>query len=118
MQPWINRSRIRAKSLNSSLRVIELDRKKKKIISGYLDDYLFLGGKLFWRVEDISKLQNCLMEILQISDMDLKNIILGGNPDTLRMLIKKKTAGFTDQEIEEICNVLTLSAGEDNHDSI
>ena len=118
MQPWINRSRIRAKTLNSSLRVIELDRKKKKIISGYLDDYLFLGGKLFWRVEDIPKLQNCLMEILQISDMDFKNIILGGNPDALRMLIKKKTAGFTDQEIEEICNVLTLSAGEDDHDSI
>ena len=108
MQPWINRKRIRAKYLNNSLRVMDLDRRTRKTISGYLDDYLFLGGQLFWKVEDISKLQNCLLAILQIPINEFSCIVSSGNADALRTLIKKKTDGFSDQEIEEICFVLTM----------
>ena len=108
MQPWINRKRIRAKYLNNSLRVIDLERRTRIIISDYLDDYLFLGGQLFWKEDDIPKLQKCLLAILHISMNEFSGIVSSGNADVLRSLIKKKTVGFSDQEIEEICFVLTM----------
>ena len=118
MQPWIERDRIRAKELENSLKVLDVDRRIRKTIEGYIDDYLFLGGKLIWNVEDVPKLQLCLREILKLSDNDFNSIVLTGNPDLLRDLIRKKTKNLKDQEIEEVCGVLTMSMGAENNDSI
>ena len=107
MQPWLKGERIRRVDLEKSLKVIDLSRNERRIISNYIDDYAFLGGEMFWVAEDIPKLQRCLKSILHISDKEFDSILLSDSADLLRELVQTKTEGFVVSEIEEICNVLT-----------
>ena len=107
MKPWIERERFRRIELMNSLKVIDLKLKQRRMIDGYIDDYAFLGGNLFWDVEDIPKLQECLMSILNISPVKFDNILMAQDPNKLRSIVKDQTTGFSETEIDEICNVLT-----------
>lgn len=107
MKPWIDRERISKLELEKAVKVIDLTRKDRKTISNYIDDYAFLGGDLFWEIGDIPKLQKCLMAILHISDVEFDEIILNENANKLRRMVQSKTVGFSNDEVEEICNVLT-----------
>ena len=107
MQPWLRKERIRGKELADDLCVIDLNRRDRKIIDGYIDDYKFLGGEMIWRVEDIKQLQSCLKAILNISEKQFIMLISKGDPNLLREAVKDRTIAFTDKDIDEICNVLT-----------
>ena len=107
ISPWLKGERIRRVDLEKSLKVIDLSRNERRIISNYIDDYAFLGGEMFWVAEDIPKLQRCLKSILHISDKEFDSILLSDSADLLRELVQTKTEGFVVSEIEEICNVLT-----------
>lgn len=107
MTPWIKHERIRKNILLQDIKVIDLASHQRKMIMKYLNDYIFFCGDLVWDVEEIPKLQKCLMAILGMTETDYNKIIESGLPDMLRDAVIKKTKGFETQEIEEICNVLT-----------
>ena len=107
MQPWLQKERIRGKDLAEDLMVLDLARRERKMIAGYIDDYKFLGGTMFWEESEIDKLQICLKAVMQISEKQFTAIVSKGNPDGLRSMVRERTVLFTDKEIEEICNVLT-----------
>ena len=106
MEPWIKRERIRRIDLEKAVKVINLSREDRKDILNSVDNYAFLGGELFWKTEDIDKLQRLLRAILQITNSEF-NSLLDSGAEKLRVTVKDRTAGFSDQEIDEICNVLT-----------
>lgn len=107
MEPWLKRDRIRKHELDKSIKVVDLAREDQRMISNYIDDYAFLGGELFWETGDIPKLQKCLRAVLHITDKEFDNILLYDLPEELRRIIRSKTTGFNEEEIDEICNVLT-----------
>ena len=45
--------------------------------------------------------------ILSLAESELCNFAKDGNPDMLRKFVAEKTKGFTINEINEVCNVLT-----------
>ena len=107
MQPWLKREGISKRELQESIRVIDLTREERKMLMGYIDDYAFLGREMFWEIGDIPKLQKCLMAILHISEKEFDAVLGENDADALRALVKEKTVGFSDEDIDEICNVLT-----------
>ena len=107
MQPWLRKERIRGRELADDLRVIDLNRKDRMVIEEYIDDYKFLGGNLIWRVEDVPILQQCLKAILQLSEGQFISIVAKGDAELLRNYVRKKTNGFSDDDVDEICNILT-----------
>lgn len=107
MEPWLKGDRIRKKDLDSDIRVLDLSREDRKIIENYIDDYAFLGGELFWETGDIPKLQQCIKAILHIEDEEFDTVLLNESADQLRTIVKGKTEGFSSNDIDEICNVLT-----------
>lgn len=115
MQPWIERERVRKKSMKADLAVLDLTRVQRKLIAEYIDDYAFLGGEMFWLEGDIPKLQNCLKAILGISDVEFDKILMLGLPDLLKGAVAKRIRGFSDEEINEICNILTKVVNADDN---
>lgn len=107
MQPWMKKERIRKLELEQSLKVIDLKREERRLIDGYLDDYAFLGGTLFWNMSDIPKLQWCIKALLHISETEFDDILMSESDERLRSLIKDRTTGLDNSDIEEVCNVLT-----------
>lgn len=107
LQPWIKREYITRKNLIQDLKSIEIKRNYRKFISKAIEDYVFLNGKLLWRVDEISILQKVLKNILDMKELEFNQIVLSGNPENLRNFVKQKTSGFTGKEINEICSVLT-----------
>ena len=107
MQPWLRKERIRGRRLSDALKVLDIGRDARRLIAGYVDDYKFLGGTLFWEEKDIPTLQSCLKSLLQIRDSQLNAIVEKGSHDELRNLVKSRTIDFSASDIDEICNVLT-----------
>ena len=107
MQPWLRKERIRGRELADDLRVIDLNRRDRMVIEGYIDDYKFLGGNLIWRVEDVPILQQCMKAILQLSEGQFLSIVAKGDAELLRNYVRNKTIGFSDDDVDEICNILT-----------
>ena len=107
LQPWIKREYITRKNLIQDLKSLEIKRNYRKFISKAIEDYAFLNGTLLWRVDEILILQKVLKNILDIKEFEFNHIVLSENPENLRNFVKQKTFGFSDKEINEICNVLT-----------
>ena len=53
-------------------------------------------------------LRQLLFDILDISPKIYEDIVKSDNPDLLRKIVISKSTGFTIDEINEICNILTL----------
>jgi hypothetical protein len=107
MQPWIAREKLSKKELTLDAEVLEIPRGVKKIIGELIEDYDLFGGRLIWAVGDVPKLQALLKSVLSVPDDEFDNILSEGTPNTLLQLVSRKLKGFTENEIGEICNVLT-----------
>jgi len=74
-----NLERLRRKALENDLRSLDIPRQYKREISDRINDYVFFGGKLFWRVEEIPKLQGLLKAVLGLSTAAFVDCVsLGG----------------------------------------
>lgn len=107
LQPWIQREKISRKVLKNDLRSLDMDRKMKRSITDYIDDYSFCGGRLVWHVGEIKGLQELVKSVLGITKSEFESCILTGEADDLRLMIGRKTFQMTADEIDEVCNVLT-----------
>lgn len=113
LQPWISRNRYRGKVLRNDLKALDISKKVKDCISVYIEQYLFFQGNMVWEIEEIACLQELVKALLGISDGEFTSIIINGKPDELRDVIRRKTNGLSNQEIEEVCCVLTMETGKE-----
>lgn len=116
MQPWLMRERMTGKVLKTDLKSLDLSRKEKLMIRDLIDDYVFCGGNLMWRVEDIPRLQELVKAVLGIRENVFASVVSGGRPEELRMLVQSKTCFLSTQEVDEVCHVLTkVVSANDEH---
>ena len=113
LQPWIDREQYRGKVLRNNLKALDIPKKIKDDISTCIEQYLFFQGNIVWKVEEIAYLQVLVKALLEISDSEFESIVLSGKADELRTVIKQKTVGLGDHEMEEVCCVLTMETGEE-----
>ncbi len=114
MQPWIARDRMRGIELKNSLRSLDLSRSIKKKLTDCIDDYVFCGGAMIWKVEEIPYLQTLLKAVLEFTKAEFERIVMEGDAEGLKCAVSKKTIGLGATELNEVCNVLTKVGGEDN----
>lgn len=107
MEPWLPGEMIDFTELANSLKCLEVSRNARKLLSVMLCTYRNHNGHLIWEEESISLLKSLLLDILNISQNFFNSIILSENPDKLREVIDNQTIGFSNDEINEICHVLT-----------
>lgn len=113
LQPWISRDQYRRKVLRNDLKALDMPKKIKDHISMCIEQYLFFQGNMIWKTEEIAYLQELVKALLSISNSEFENIVVSGKADELKTVIKQKTTGLSDQEIEEVCCVLTMETGEE-----
>ena len=72
----------------------------------------FCGGILSWDENDIHELQKLVKAILGISNREFERIIMEGSPKELQYWVSNSTASLSDEQVNEICNILTKVGGE------
>lgn len=108
LQPWISRERYREKELRRCLKALDLPIYIKECISVYINQYLFFQGNMIWGEEEIPRLQEVVKSLLQISNTEFEEYVVNEKADEFRDLIKHKTKGLSNKEVDEICSVLTI----------
>lgn len=111
LQPWIPRERMRGLALKTALRSLDLPRSIKRQLTDCIDDYVFCGGAMIWKVEEISNLQMLLKAVLNITKTEFERFVMNGDAAGLRYAVEKRTLGLSASEINEVCNVLTKVGG-------
>lgn len=114
LQPWLPHNRMSGKTLREDLKCIDAPRQKKRRVQELVEDYIFCGGRLIWKIEDIPSLQSLVRAILGISEGEFASVIQGGSPQQLIKLIASKARGLTPTEINEVCCVMTMTEGDQN----
>ena len=110
MEPWIPGDMIEFTELASALNSLEVSRKNRKLLSIMLCTYRDHAGHIVWEEESVNVLREILFDILDISYNKYVDIIKSDDPDLLRKLIVTSTVGFSLEQIDEICYVLTMEA--------
>lgn len=114
LQPWIPRERFRGIVLRNDLHCLNISRQTKRAIYDCIDDYIFCGGTLIWRTDEITKLQKLIMNVLEITNAEFEKVVMSGDAESLRILIRQRTLNLSVEEVEEACNVLTKVDGDAN----
>ena len=110
MEPWLPDKMIEFPELAKALNSLEISRSNRKLLAVMLCTYRDHNGHILWNENSITVLRNLLFDILDISQKSFGDAVKSGNPDLLRKMIVSKTIGFTLDEIDEICHVLTMEA--------
>lgn len=108
MEPWMPGKMIDFSELAKSLNSLEISRSNRKLLSVMLCTYRNHNGHIIWDENSLAILKQLLFDILDISPKAYQEIVRTNNPDLLRKIVISKSAGFTIDEINEICNVLTM----------
>ncbi|MGI6221589.1 MAG: ATP-binding protein [Coriobacteriales bacterium] len=104
MQPWIGKSRIDERELRDSLKVLSMPREQKKAISALIDDYTLCNGLLKWSSADIPELQKLVQAVLGFDSRSFEDL---ETPDELRREVEKRLKKCSQEDIDDICFVLT-----------
>ena len=107
MEPWLPGDMIPFAELATALNSLEVGRSNRKLLAVMLYTYKNHNGHILWNENSLSLLRQLLFDILQISQKAFEEAVKSGNPDSLRKIILSKTKGFTVNEIDEICYILT-----------
>lgn len=108
MEPWLPGEMIEFSELARALNSLEISRSNRKLLSVMLCTYRNHNGRMIWDEKSIGILRYLLFDILNITQKNFKDVVESGNPDVLRRNIMSKTIGFSLEEIDEICHVLTM----------
>lgn len=108
MEPWLNRERVEKNDLLTALNSLEVSRQHRQLLLLMIDTYNINNGHITWHEDSLPLLKEILLEILSITENEMANIITTNQPDILRKLITRKTNGFTLEQIEEICFIITM----------
>lgn len=105
MQPWIGTGKIDNQALKDSLKVLDLSKEQKNKVLSLIDDYSLCNGMLIWNRSDLPRLQKLVQSVLGISDKDLSRIEY---PDELKQLVKTKVSKLRNEDIDDVCYILTI----------
>ncbi len=111
LQPWLQRERLGRSELRNDLRSLDIGRQMKRFLMECIDDYAFSGGILFWRIEEIPKLQEALKAVLGISKREFEDCVSSGDAEAFRQMVSRRIRGLTREELDEVCHVLTKVEG-------
>ena len=70
---------------------------------------LQLGGQLVWEENELKTLKELLIDVLEISEANIKKI---NTADDLKKLVFDKVIKINEENIEKICYVITMSEGD------
>ena len=87
---------------------LEIARAHRKLLSVMLYTYKNHNGHLLWNENSLGLLRQLLFDILDISQKTYADTVQSQNADTLRRIVLFRTKGFTMEEIDEICHILTM----------
>lgn len=107
LQPWLQKERLHSVELERDLQVLDVSRTDRKAIDDCIDDYLFLNGQMMWGEEQIPQLQHLIRTVLGITNQEFAEILEKQDADGLRNLVRERTAGFSADDIEKICALMT-----------
>lgn len=108
MEPWLPGEMIVFSELARALNSLEISREHRKLLSVILCTYKNHNGHMIWNVKSIGLLRSLLLDILSLRKNQFLDIVQSGDPDALRNEVFLKTIGFSLDEIEEICHILTI----------
>ena len=108
MEPWIPGDAIEFTELAKALNSLEVTRTNRKLLSVMICTYRNHNGHMIWNANSLALLKELLYDILDISPSTISDAAQTGNPDTLRRLVLSKTRGFTIEDVDEICHIMTL----------
>ena len=86
------------------MKVLNVSRESRKLISTLIADYTLCNGILAWKSQQMPVLQGLVQEVLGIKDKDFEKI---ETPEKLRKTVEGRLNRCTQQEINNICYVLT-----------
>ena len=107
MEPWIPGEQIEFTELARSLNSLEVTRTNRKLLAVMLCTYRNHNGHMLWDEKSLGILKELLFDILNISQKTFGDAIQSGSPDMMRKIVISRTIGFTIDEINEICHILT-----------
>lgn len=107
MEPWLPGEKIEFNELARALNSLEVSRSNRKLLSVMICTYRDHNGHMIWNESSLSILKHLLFNILNITQKTFNDILQSKNPDILRRKILSKTIGFSIEEIDEICHILT-----------
>ena len=108
MEPWLPGKQIEFTELAKALNSLEIARAHRKLLSVMLCTYKNHSGHLLWDENSLGLLRQLLFDILDISQKTYTDSVQSQNVDTLRRIVISRTIGFTMDEIDEICHILTM----------
>lgn len=108
MEPWLPGEVIGFEDLASSLRSIDVSREDRKLLAVMICTYRDHNGHILWKEDSIGLLRHLLFDILCIPNQRYEEMLRAGEPDILRKLVYQNTVGFSSEQIDEICHVLTM----------
>lgn len=110
MQPWIQNKTFERNTIFAALKVLDLSRSTRRIITSLFEDYLLFNGHLSWKESELPKLQMLLKEILGIDD---KRLVQISSSEMLRKVVSSKLLNMKMKDIEEICFILSWTKEEE-----
>lgn len=108
MEPWIPGEQIEFTELARALNSLEVSRANYKLLAVMLCTYRNHNGHMLWNENSLGILKQLLFDILDISQRIYEEAVKSGNADILRRIVSSKTKGFTIEDIDEICHILTM----------
>lgn len=108
MEPWMPGEIIEFSELARALNSLEVSRSNRKLLSVMICTYRDHNGHMLWDEKSLIILRQLLFDILNVSSKVFGDVVKTGDPDALRRLVISKTIGFTLEEIDEVCHILTM----------
>ena len=108
MEPWLPHEMITFSELAKALNSLSVTRSNRKLLSVMLCTYRNHNGHMLWSENSIGLLKVLLQDVLELSQKALEDAAASGNPYALRRIVFTKTVGFTLEEVDEICHILTM----------
>ena len=110
MEPWIPGEQIEFTELARALNSLEVTKSNYKLLAVMLCTYRNHNGHMLWNENSLGLLKQLLFDIMDISLRTCEDALKSENPDVLRKIVISRTKGFTRENIDEICHILTMEA--------
>ena len=107
MEPWVPHEMIEFSELAMAMNSLTVSRANRKLLSVMLCTYRNHNGYMLWNENSIGLLRILLLDILELTQKNMEDALATGKPDVLRRMVSSKTVGFTLEEMDEICHILT-----------
>ena len=107
MAPWIGNKMYLKRDLSESLKTLDVKTETRKRIQTILEQYLKNNGEICWRQDEIAILSQIVQAILDIKEKDYEKI---NSKEELITFVRKKICEMPDEDIFEICKILTYTA--------